>query len=108
MSARTTASGRRSGSTRSSGADGRRRTARGPDGGRRAGRAACPLTPEMLLDGPSGDLFGWTQNAGHGVGPAGARAPAVPDPLDPGRHPRAGRPARSRSAITRATGRSGS
>ena len=28
-----------------------------------------PLTPEMLLDGPSGDLFGWTQNAGMGWDP---------------------------------------
>jgi hypothetical protein len=32
-----------------------------------AGR--LPLTPEMLLDGPSGDLFGWTQNAGMGWDP---------------------------------------
>jgi putative YjhG/YagF family dehydratase len=28
-----------------------------------------PLTPAMLLDGPSGDLFGWTQNAGMGWDP---------------------------------------
>jgi hypothetical protein len=33
-----------------------------------AGR--LPLTPEMLLDGPSGDLFGWTQNAGMGWDPS--------------------------------------
>ena len=30
---------------------------------------------------------------GHGLGPAGARTPAVPDPLDARGHPRAGRPA---------------
>jgi putative YjhG/YagF family dehydratase len=30
---------------------------------------SLPLTPEMLLDGPSGDLFGWTQNAGMGWDP---------------------------------------
>jgi putative YjhG/YagF family dehydratase len=29
-----------------------------------------PLTPEMLLDSPSGDLFGWTQNVGMGWEPA--------------------------------------
>ncbi len=28
-----------------------------------------PLTPEMLREGPSGDLFGWTQNAGMGWDP---------------------------------------
>jgi putative YjhG/YagF family dehydratase len=27
---------------------------------------ALPLTPEMLRDRPSGDVFGWTQNAGMG------------------------------------------
>ena len=32
-----------------------------------AGR--LPLTPEMLLEGPSGDVFGWTQNAGMGWDP---------------------------------------
>lgn len=30
---------------------------------------ALPITPEMLLDRPSGDLFGWTQNAGMGWEP---------------------------------------
>ncbi|MFN5926879.1 MAG: hypothetical protein ACK45X_02015, partial [Roseiflexaceae bacterium] len=25
-----------------------------------------PLTPDMLRDSPSGDLFGWTQNVGMG------------------------------------------
>jgi putative YjhG/YagF family dehydratase len=33
-------------------------------------RGAAPLTPEMLLERPSGDLFGWTQNAGMGWEPA--------------------------------------
>ena len=31
---------------------------------------SLPLTPEMLRDRPSGDLFGWTQNAGMGWEPA--------------------------------------
>ena len=31
---------------------------------------SLPLTPEMLRDAPSGDLFGWTQNAGMGWNPA--------------------------------------
>jgi putative YjhG/YagF family dehydratase len=31
---------------------------------------ALPLTPEMLRERPSGDLFGWTQNAGMGWNPA--------------------------------------
>ena len=39
-----------------------------------AGR--LPLTPEMLLDGPSGDLFGWTQNAGMGWDPVSSDAPS--------------------------------
>jgi putative YjhG/YagF family dehydratase len=29
-----------------------------------------PITPEMLLNRPSGDLFGWAQNAGMGWNPA--------------------------------------
>jgi putative YjhG/YagF family dehydratase len=37
--------------------------ARGPQG-------SVPVTPEMLLHRPSGDLFGWTQNAGMGWDPA--------------------------------------
>ncbi len=37
--------------------------ARGPAG-------VLPLTAEMLRDRPSGDLFGWTQNAGMGWNPA--------------------------------------
>ena len=39
-----------------------RSTAPGPPG-------ALPLTPEMLLTRPSGDLFGWSQNAGMGWDP---------------------------------------
>jgi len=35
----------------------------GPEG-------ALPLTEEMLLTRPSGDLFGWTMNAGMGWDPA--------------------------------------
>jgi putative YjhG/YagF family dehydratase len=37
-------------------------TAAGPAG-------ALPLTEELLLEAPSGDLFGWTQNAGMGWKP---------------------------------------
>src|ERR687896_2671448 len=29
-----------------------------------------PFTPEMLRNAPSGNLFGWTQNAGMGWNPA--------------------------------------
>ena len=39
-----------------------RTTAPGPQG-------ALPITPEMLLTRPSGDLFGWSQNAGMGWDP---------------------------------------
>ncbi len=39
-----------------------RSNAPGPEG-------ALPLTPEMLLDSPSGDLFGMTQNVGMGWDP---------------------------------------
>ena len=56
-------------------------TAAGPAG-------ALPLTPELLRDRPSGDVFGLTQNAGMGWQPVGGRARPVPDPLDAGRHPR--------------------
>jgi putative YjhG/YagF family dehydratase len=31
---------------------------------------SLPLTPEMLRDRPSGDVFGWTQNAGMGWSPS--------------------------------------
>ncbi|MBK5293623.1 MAG: YjhG/YagF family D-xylonate dehydratase [Acidobacteriia bacterium] len=40
-----------------------RTTAPGPQG-------KLPITPEMLLSRPSGDLFGWTQDAGMGWNPA--------------------------------------
>src|ERR1700758_557293 len=40
-----------------------RSTAPGPQG-------VLPITPEMLLQRPSGDLFGWAQNAGMGWEPA--------------------------------------
>jgi putative YjhG/YagF family dehydratase len=40
-----------------------RSKARGPQG-------ALPITPEMLLHRPSGDLFGWSQDAGMGWDPA--------------------------------------
>jgi putative YjhG/YagF family dehydratase len=33
-------------------------------------KGLLPLTPEMLRERPSGDLFGWTQNAGMGWDPA--------------------------------------
>ena len=33
-------------------------------------RGILPVTPEMLRERPSGDLFGWTQNAGMGWEPA--------------------------------------
>jgi len=38
-------------------------TARGPAG-------SLPITPEMLVARPSGDLFGWAQDAGMGWDPA--------------------------------------
>jgi len=33
-------------------------------------QGSLPITPEMLLKRPSGDLFGWSQNAGMGWDPA--------------------------------------
>ncbi|MGI8987971.1 MAG: YjhG/YagF family D-xylonate dehydratase [Bryobacteraceae bacterium] len=33
-------------------------------------QGSLPITPEMLLQRPSGDLFGWAQNAGMGWNPA--------------------------------------
>ena len=33
-------------------------------------RGSLPVTPEMLLTQPSGDLFGWAQDAGMGWDPA--------------------------------------
>lgn len=40
-----------------------------------AGR--LPVTPELLRDGASGDLFGWTQNVGMGLAPARLGSPEV-------------------------------
>ena len=36
-----------------------------------------PLTPEMLRSSPSGDIFGWTQDAGMGWNPAELGRPEV-------------------------------
>ena len=33
-------------------------------------KGALPLTPDILLHRPSGDIFGWTQNAGMGWDPS--------------------------------------
>ncbi len=41
---------------------------------------ALPLTPEMLLTEPSGNLFGLTQNAGMGWEPIAPARSRVPDP----------------------------
>lgn len=38
---------------------------------------SVPYTAEMLLNSPSGDLFGWTQNAGMGWNPAQLGGPEV-------------------------------
>src|SRR5262245_57685145 len=34
---------------------------------------SLPVTPDMLRERPSGDLFGWTQNAGMGWDPSKLR-----------------------------------
>ena len=47
-----------------------RSKAKGPDG-------LVPFTAEMLLERPSGDLFGWTQNAGMGWDPKKLGGPEV-------------------------------
>ena len=47
-----------------------RSKAKGPDG-------FLPLTEDMLRNRPSGDLFGWTQNAGMGWNPAKLGGPEV-------------------------------
>src|SRR6185437_14747340 len=47
-----------------------RSRAKGPQG-------VLPLMPEMLLDRPSGDLFGWTQDAGMGWDPAKLGGPEI-------------------------------
>jgi putative YjhG/YagF family dehydratase len=38
---------------------------------------SLPITPQRLLERPSGDLFGWTQNAGMGWDPAKLGGPEV-------------------------------
>jgi putative YjhG/YagF family dehydratase len=43
----------------------------------RGPRGALPLEPTDLLDRPSGDLFGWTQNVGMGWAPGELRRPEV-------------------------------
>jgi putative YjhG/YagF family dehydratase len=40
-------------------------------------QGALPITPEMLLGRPSGDLFGWTQNAGMGWDPSAMAGPEI-------------------------------
>jgi putative YjhG/YagF family dehydratase len=47
-----------------------RSTAPGPQG-------SLPVTPEMLLSRPSGDLFGWAQNAGMGWNTAELGGPEI-------------------------------
>lgn len=40
-------------------------------------KGSLPLTPEMLIQRPSGDIFGWTQNAGMGWDPRLLGGPEV-------------------------------
>jgi len=40
-------------------------------------RGSLPLTPEMLRNRPSGDMFGWTMNAAMGWEPASMTAPEI-------------------------------
>src|SRR3954471_17649111 len=40
-------------------------------------QGSLPITPEMLLSRPSGDLFGWAQNAGMGRKPADFGGPEI-------------------------------
>lgn len=47
-----------------------RSKAKGPEG-------SLPITADMLLHRPSGDLFGWTQNAGMGWNPAQLGGPEI-------------------------------
>ena len=70
-------------------------------------QGSLPITPEMLLKRPSGDLFGWTQNAGMGWDPATLGGPEFLILSTHGGIRADRRHARSRSAITPATGRSG-
>ena len=50
-----------------------------------------PLTPEMLQSRPSGDLFGWSQNAGMGWTPSALGGREFLMLIHARRHPRAGR-----------------
>ena len=54
---------------------------------------SLPLTPGDAPRRPERRSLRVDPERGHGMGPAGARTPAVPDPLDARGHPRAGRPA---------------
>jgi len=40
-------------------------------------RVSLPLTPDILLHRPSGDIFGWTQDAGMGWDPAKLTGPEI-------------------------------
>jgi putative YjhG/YagF family dehydratase len=40
-------------------------------------KGRLPITPEMLISGPSGDLFGWSQNAGMGWEPSKLGGPEI-------------------------------
>src|SRR5690348_11361522 len=40
-------------------------------------RGILPVTPEMLIRRPSGDIFGWAQDAGMGWDPAGLGGPEI-------------------------------
>jgi hypothetical protein len=43
----------------------------------RVPQGSLPITPEMLLTRPSGDLFGWAQNAGMGWNPSQLGGPEI-------------------------------
>ena len=69
-------------------------------------RGSLPITPEMLLERPSGDLFGWAQNAGMGWDPQALGGKEIVI-LSTHGGIRDAREHRSRWGITRATGKSG-
>ena len=76
-----------------------RTTAPGPPG-------TVPVTAEMLLTRPSGDLFGWSQNAGMGWDPRTLGGKEILILSTHGGIRDRQRRARSRSASTPATGKS--
>ena len=76
-----------------------RTKAKGPEG-------RLPITAEMLLEEPSGNLFGMTQDAGMGWNPAEVGRPQFLIVSTQGGHARRRTARRSRSATTPATGRS--